>query len=227
MKSLPLDQHYPKELLTILSSFTYAPNLRHLRFSHITHLRTSVLREGDGPRRPIIKVLRLCTNLEELIERSVRRLEPDPIFPPTLQKLLPRLSRFFACSGSQLQTLDILHNGGLHGPIGSTVLIPSPALQIRSLSDNDKDPSRRDFYRKGRDELLVKIIDRRWRDSGLSRVRIRYNEAGITSSVGTKTASRNLSCIDHLKSLKVEGLDISILVKGNTKIPYDLLEDSA
>lgn len=55
---------------------------------------------------------------------------------------LPLFYQFFACSGSQLQTLDILHNGGLHGPIGSTVLIPSPALQIRSLSDNDKDPSR-------------------------------------------------------------------------------------
>ncbi|KAK0231953.1 hypothetical protein EDD85DRAFT_845860 [Armillaria nabsnona] len=74
------------------------------------------------------------------------------------------------------------------------------------------------------DELLLRIIDRRWNVSQespvsqLRQVRIRCNAAGIGEATDVEAqgdqAARNrrtLSRIDRLKSFKTEGLDISII----------------
>ncbi|KAK0477970.1 hypothetical protein IW261DRAFT_1420812 [Armillaria novae-zelandiae] len=74
------------------------------------------------------------------------------------------------------------------------------------------------------DELLVKIIDRRWnvlQESPVSRlrqVRIRCSTVGIGGAIGIENqgdqAARNhrtIPHVDRLKSLKAEGLDISIV----------------
>ncbi|KAK0442770.1 uncharacterized protein EV420DRAFT_1649515 [Desarmillaria tabescens] len=302
LKSLHLDAHFPKSLHATLSLFNHAPILRHLRFivlaplllqfhpdkmpfpwSHLTHLHLSVF-ESDGvtPWGPIIKVLHLCTNLEELTEQSALCLEQDPISPLTLQKLcsltvksfrllqclvypileyllftmppeepgpsgsLPLFHQFFECSGSQLQTLDICIMGDSMDPVQLFSYLPRlHKLHLFFPDDNDKDPSR--FFKclgdtsavlpslsdlglhVGKiftwDELLVRIIAKWWRDSGLSQVCIQCDEACV--GVNGDQAAQNLMCFNRLKLLKAEGLDISILVKGGTKIWYDLLEDGA
>ncbi|KAK0442772.1 uncharacterized protein EV420DRAFT_1070776 [Desarmillaria tabescens] len=301
LKSLHLDAHFPKGLHATLSIFNHAPILRHLRFiiliplpmhfhpdkmpfpwSHLTHLHLSVFENDGATRGAIIKVLRLCTNLEELTEQSALCLEQDPISPLTLQKLcsltvksfrllqclvypileyllftmppeepgpsgsLPLFHQFFECSGSQLQTLDICIMGDSMDPVQLFSYLPRlHKLHLFFPDDNDKDPSR--FFkclgdtsavlpslsdlglRVGKiftwDESLVEIIDKRWRDSGLSRVCIRCDEACVGEN--GDQAAQTLSCIDHLKSLKAEELDISILVKGSNEIRYDLFEDDA
>ncbi|KAK0441750.1 uncharacterized protein EV420DRAFT_1649868 [Desarmillaria tabescens] len=154
--------------------------------------------------------------------------------------------QFIGCSGSQLQTLEIRITEDSMEPDQLFSYLPQlRKLGLFFLEDNDKDPSR--FFKclsdtgavlpslsdlglhVGKifmwDESLVEIIDKRWRDSGLSRVCIQCDEACVGEN--GDQAAQTLSCIDHLKSLKAEGLDISILVKGSNEIWYDLLEDDA
>lgn len=74
------------------------------------------------------------------------------------------------------------------------------------------------------DELLIRIIDRRWNFSQespvsqLRQVRIRCNAAGIREAINVEAQRdraaryrRTLSRIDRLKLFKTEGLDISII----------------
>ncbi|KAK0229447.1 hypothetical protein EDD85DRAFT_850480 [Armillaria nabsnona] len=89
------------------------------------------------------------------------------------------------------------------------------------------------------DELLVRIIDRRWNVpqessvSQLRRVRIRCTEAGIGEALSVEVQGdraalyhRTLSRIDRLKSFKKEGLDISIIFdqgKNDNGLPQDCI----
>ncbi|SJL11565.1 uncharacterized protein ARMOST_14970 [Armillaria ostoyae] len=81
------------------------------------------------------------------------------------------------------------------------------------------------------DELLVRIIDRRWNVpqespvSQLRQVRIRCTLAGIGEAIDVEDqgdrAARNhrtLSRIDRLKSFKKEGLDISIIFEQENRL---------
>ncbi|PBK58774.1 hypothetical protein ARMSODRAFT_1010008 [Armillaria solidipes] len=81
------------------------------------------------------------------------------------------------------------------------------------------------------DELLVRIIDRRWNVpqespvSQLRQVRIRCTLAGIGEAIdvedqGDRAARyrRTLSRIDRLKSFKTEGLDISIIFEQENRL---------
>ncbi|KAK0442219.1 hypothetical protein EV421DRAFT_1904380 [Armillaria borealis] len=86
------------------------------------------------------------------------------------------------------------------------------------------------------DELLVRIIDRRWNVpqespvSQLRQVRIRCTEVGIGEALAVEVQGdraaryrRTLSRIDRIKSFKKEGLDISIIFEQENGMPQDCI----
>ncbi|KAK0442785.1 uncharacterized protein EV420DRAFT_1577685 [Desarmillaria tabescens] len=106
------------------------------------------------------------------------------------------------------------------GSTGSDMLLPN--LAVLDLKMYAFFPG--DFQTM--DATLVTLIDSRWNNpsgSGLRRVILRYFKAGIESNYDDETAedeggrsTRNLialSHIDRLKTLKLEGLDISIILE--------------
>ncbi|KAK0229455.1 hypothetical protein EDD85DRAFT_128877 [Armillaria nabsnona] len=160
------------------------------------------------------------------------------------------ITQFFARSGSQLQSLKLGLPQDALGPDKLFSYIPQLRKLLLHLadSDNDNDPARflkglsgersvmlqslsvlelsamnfftDDIRLEGRDELLVRIIERRWnvpRDSQVTRLSHVFVRArNPITRVGDQVvpAPMVLSRIDRLKSFKAEGLDISIIIDG-------------
>ncbi|KAK0442794.1 uncharacterized protein EV420DRAFT_1071585 [Desarmillaria tabescens] len=300
LRSLSLAHNYSiDDIATIMGVLKDAPNLRCLRldvrvsyfdpstilfpWSGITHLDMFFLKLNRL--ELIVKLLRLCPNLEELKERTMLRSEAATIAPLTLEKLrslslgfshlllrhltcpvlqyltfiMPytdypssslTISRFSACSGSHLRTLDLRLGRKTLNPDQLFSCVPQLHRLILSLAgtENDMDPSKclrcldsgdmarglmlpnlsvfelsanrlfmGDIRLHGRDELLVRIIDRRWnvpedsRVTRLSQVRIRCRNPARVEAKGVAKLG-TLSHIARLKLCKAEGLDISVIV---------------
>ncbi|PBK87795.1 hypothetical protein ARMGADRAFT_444401 [Armillaria gallica] len=158
------------------------------------------------------------------------------------------ISRFFARSRSQLQALTLRISRGTLDPDQLFSYVPQLRTLVLLLagSENDSDPAGSlkglldergamltslsvlqlsanklftdDIRLEGRDELLVRIIERRWnvpqdsRVTLLSQVRIRTCNPITCVSGHVALTPRALCCVDRLESLKAEGLDISVIV---------------
>ncbi len=158
------------------------------------------------------------------------------------------ITQFIARSGSRLQSLELWLPQNALGPDKLFSYIPQLRKLVLHLadSDNDSDPARflkglsgergvmlqslsvlelsamnlftDDIRLEGRDELLVRIIERRWnvpRDSQVTRLsHVRVRARNPITRVGDQVvpAPMVLSRTDRLKSFKAEGLDISIIV---------------
>ncbi len=158
------------------------------------------------------------------------------------------ISQFLARSGSQLQTLTLRISRDTLDPDQLFSCVPQlrTLVLLLAASENDSDPAMflkglldergamlpslsvlhlcanrlftDDIRLEGRDELLVRIIEKRWnvpRDSRvtrLSQVHIRTCNPITCVSGHVALTPRALSRVDRLKSLKAEGLDISVIV---------------
>ncbi len=154
------------------------------------------------------------------------------------------ISRFFASSGSRLQALTLRISRDTLNPDQLFSCVPQLRILFLLLADseNDSDPVRflkgllgersvmlpslsvlqlsanklftDDVRLEGRDELLVRIIEKRWnvpRDSRVTRLsQVRIRTWNPVTRVGH--VSLTPSCVDRLKSFKTEGLDISIII---------------
>ncbi|PBK87807.1 hypothetical protein ARMGADRAFT_444476 [Armillaria gallica] len=140
------------------------------------------------------------------------RISRDTLDPDQLFSCVPQLRILFLLLADSENDRDPARF--LKGLLGErSVMLPS--LSVLQLSANKLFTD--DVRLEGRDELLVRIIEKRWnvprdlRVTRLSQVRIRtWNP--ITPVGHVALTPRALCCVDRLKSYKTEGLDISIII---------------
>ncbi|KAK0442232.1 hypothetical protein EV421DRAFT_1810115 [Armillaria borealis] len=186
----------------LLSSLT-CPVLEYLSFT---------MPHADHP-SPNLTISQFFARSGSQLQTLTLRISQDTLDPDQFFSYIPRLRKLvLLLADSENDSDPARFLKGLSGERG--VMLPS--LSVLELSANKLFTD--DIRLEGRNELLVSIIEKRWnvpRDPRLTRLsHVRVRTWNPITRVGGHVAltPKASSCVDRLKSFKVEGLDISIII---------------
>ncbi|PBK68626.1 hypothetical protein ARMSODRAFT_1019739 [Armillaria solidipes] len=187
----------------LLLGYLICPVLEHL---------SSTMPHADHP-SPNLTISQFFARSGSQLQTLTLRISQDTLNPDQLFPYIPQLRKLvLLLADSENDSDPARFLKGFSGEKG--VMLPS--LSVLELSANKLFTD--DIRLEGRDELLVSIIERRWnvpRDPRLTRLsHVRVRTWNPITCVGGHVAltPRASSCVDRLKSFKVEGLDISIII---------------